>query len=117
MVTAKLNGFLNIPDYIRDYGPLQLYWEGGCLGEGIIKYIKPCITQGTYRQTFVQNALQWYYKEKFFQTINNIDDVDDDDSTNKETARYNKFRTYKDVKNWMNYWLSSHMVIQYQLLF
>ena len=91
--TPNLSGLLNIPDFMRDYGPLRLYWEGGFVGEGIIKYVKPCITQGTYRTTFAANALKRFYKEKFFQTVTNID-VEDDDF-NKNIVRYTRFRTYK----------------------
>ena len=98
--TANLTGLLNLPDYMRDFGPLRLYWEGGYMGEGIIKYIKPCITQGTYRSTFSANAMRRYYKEKFFQTITNIDiGDDDDDNINQQYFRYTKFRSYKSLEN------------------
>ena len=64
--TANLTGLLNLPDYMRRYGPLRLYWEGGFMGEGIIKYIKPCMPQGTYKPTFALNAVKKIYKESFF---------------------------------------------------
>ena len=73
------------------------------MGEGIIKYVKPCITQGTYKSTFASNAFKRFYKERFFQTLTNID-VEDDDF-NKKTVRYTKFRTYKHrniVENLLN---------------
>ena len=56
--TSNLSGLLNLPDFMRDYGPLRLYWEGGCIGEGIVKYIKPCITQGTHKPNFANTAMK-----------------------------------------------------------
>lgn len=35
--------FLNLPDQMRMFGPLRLYWESGWKGEGIIKKIKEII--------------------------------------------------------------------------
>ena len=92
--TPNLNGLLNLPDFMWEYGPLRLYWEGGFMGEGIIKYVKPCITQGTYKSTFASNALRRFYKERFFQTLTNIDL--EDGNINKAEIRYTKFRTYKN---------------------
>ena len=94
--TANLNGLLNLPDYMRAYGPLRLYWEGSCIGEGIIKDIKPCITQGVHKPTFAQNALRRYYIDKFYQSMTNTDIVDDDESTQSLETRYSDFRTYKN---------------------
>ena len=94
--TANLTGLLNIPDYMRCYGPLGLYWEGGHMGEGIIKYIKPCITQGTYKNTFSYNALKRFYKDKFYQTLTNLD-LEEEDEEDRVSHRYTEFRTYKSI--------------------
>jgi hypothetical protein len=37
---------LNLPDIIREYGPLRLIWEGGSMGEGFLRFVKPNINQG-----------------------------------------------------------------------
>ena len=79
--TPNLNGLLNLPDFMREYGPLCLYWEGGFIGEGIIKYVKPCVTQGTYKSSFASNALKRYYKEKIYQTLTSINVDDEENNT------------------------------------
>lgn len=40
---------LNIPSIMRRYGMLRLLWEGGQMGEGIIRHIKPLINNGLRR--------------------------------------------------------------------
>jgi hypothetical protein len=37
---------LNLPDLIELNGPLRGIWEGGAIGEGFLRYIKPEITNG-----------------------------------------------------------------------
>ena len=37
---------LNLPEQMRFFGPLRLYWEGGWKGEGIIQEIKEIIRDG-----------------------------------------------------------------------
>ena len=93
--TANLNGLLNLHDFMREYGPLRLYWEGGYIGEGIIQSIKPCITQGVYKSSFATNALKKFYKEFFFKHLTNVDVSEDEPKNNKQILRYTKFRTYK----------------------
>ena len=52
--TSNFSGLLNISSYMRDYGPLRLYWEGGFRGEGLLKYIKPMVKQGSHKTTFAK---------------------------------------------------------------
>ena len=37
---------LNLPDQMKEFGPLRLYWEGGWKGEGIIQELKSIIRDG-----------------------------------------------------------------------
>ena len=46
--TSNLHGLLNLPDQIRSYGPLRIWWEGGYKGKGILRSIKPLISHGVY---------------------------------------------------------------------
>ena len=34
---------LNLPEQMKEFGPLRLYWEGGWKGEGIIQELKSLI--------------------------------------------------------------------------
>ena len=40
---SNLLSLLNLPEQMRFFGPLRLYWEGGWKGEGIIQEIKEII--------------------------------------------------------------------------
>jgi hypothetical protein len=96
--TSNLGGLRNLPHFMREYGPLRLYWEGGYKGEGLLRYVKPMITQGTYKRTFSENAIQRYYKDRFFQTLFNLDLRQDTKEDEKEELRYTKFRTYPSME-------------------
>jgi hypothetical protein len=37
---------LNIPRVVRKYGPMRNLWEGGPVGEGFLRFVKPVMTQG-----------------------------------------------------------------------
>lgn len=63
--TSNLHGLLNLPDQIRLYGPLRIWWEGGCKGECILRSIKPLILHGVYDKKIAENALSNYYKQRF----------------------------------------------------
>ena len=52
---------LNIPQAMRDFGPLVDLFEGKVQGEGIVTYIRPFISQGL-RQNWAQNALTNVYR-------------------------------------------------------
>ena len=83
--TSNLCGLRNLIEFMREYGPLRLYWEGGYRGEGILRYVKPMITQGTYKSTFSENGIRRYYKDRFFQTILNFD-INNESDTEKLTG-------------------------------
>lgn len=59
---------LNIPDLMKEYGPLRNLWEGGTAGEAIIGYIKPEITMG-YRLNWAFNLLLKVLRNRAFQNI------------------------------------------------
>lgn len=52
---------LNIPQAMRDFGPLVDLFEGKVQGEGIVTYIRPFISQGL-RQNWASNALKSVYR-------------------------------------------------------
>ena len=94
--TSNFSGLLNLTSYMRDYGPLRLYWEGGFKGEGLLKYIKPMVKQGSHKITFAEKTMKMYYKDRFLQNILDVDLNDNDDA--KISVRYGKFRTYKNIE-------------------
>ena len=40
---------LNVPDVIREYGPIRNIWEGAAQGEGILRFVKPNVSNGMRR--------------------------------------------------------------------
>ena len=62
--TANLSCLLNLPAVMREYGPLRNYWEGSYRGEGILRVVKPIITQGTHMPWFAVTALQRFYNDR-----------------------------------------------------
>jgi len=40
---------LNLPDVIRQYGPIRNIWEGGAQGEGVLRFVKPNMLNGMRR--------------------------------------------------------------------
>ena len=51
---------LKLPDTIRQFGPLRGFWEGGAIGEGFLRSIKPEIKRGLrydWRQWIMNNFL------------------------------------------------------------
>lgn len=69
-VVSKFNFccLLNLPDTMRKFGPLRNLWEGDFKGEGIIRLVKPLITQG-HKLNWQQYLLQNIVREKAFTTI------------------------------------------------
>ena len=40
---------LNLPDVVRQYGPIRNIWEGGPQGEGVLRFVKPNMLNGMRR--------------------------------------------------------------------
>ena len=58
---------LNLPAVIRKYGPVRLYWEGGGMGEGILKEVKACYS-GCY-ENWPLLTMTKFYQSRSLQTI------------------------------------------------
>ena len=96
---SNFSGLMNLTSYMRDYGPLRLYWEGGFKGEALLKYIKPMVKQGIHKKAFAENTLTLYYKDRFLQNILKVDLKDDEKEGNeKANVRYGNFCTYNSIE-------------------
>lgn len=74
--TSNLTTLLNIPGFMQQYGPPRLYWEGGYKGEGVLRLVKPVVTQGTHMTWFATAALQRYFNEKSMRLLlHNNDEI------------------------------------------
>lgn len=62
--TSNLTSLLNLPQFMKEFGPPRLYWEGGFKGEGILRSVKPVVTQGTHMSWFATAAMQKFYYDK-----------------------------------------------------
>ena len=77
---------LNLPDQMRLYGPLRLYWEGGWKGEGIIQEIKEIIRDGL-KKNWAMNTLKRAYNGRAFDFLLK--------ESKLEFENYNNIRHYK----------------------
>lgn len=68
---------LNIPQAMRDFGPLVDLFEGKVQGEGIVTYIRPFISQGL-RQNWASNALKSVYRNLSLLRIRTAMENDED---------------------------------------
>lgn len=97
--TSNFSGLLNLSTYVRDYCPLQLYWEGGFRRKELIKYIKPMVKQGSYKIIFVEKTMSMYYKDRFLQNILDLDLFDEEKKgIVKAILRYKKLRTFGNIE-------------------
>lgn len=92
--TSNLTSLLNIPAFMREYGPPRLYWEGGYKGEGILRTVKPVVTQGTHMSWFATAALQRYYKEKSMELLL----LAQNDESAVEETKIQQIYSYSDRK-------------------
>lgn len=94
--TSNLTSLLNIPTFMKEFGPPRLYWEGGYKGEGILRSVKPVVTQGTHMSWFATAALQKYYNNKSMTMLLRNDNNDITHETSKVVAANDrKIFTYK----------------------
>lgn len=74
---SSYNGvsLLNIPDAMRLFGPLVDLYEGKIQGEGIVTYIRPCISQGIARKNWAFNAMKAVYRKLALLRIRTANDT------------------------------------------
>ena len=60
---------LNIPDIMREFGPMRNYWEGGIKGEGFLRFLKP--EHGTIgiRQSWEKMVMERVVRKKILAVI------------------------------------------------
>jgi hypothetical protein len=68
---------LNLPDIVREYGPIRLIWEGGTPGEGFLRTAKPCIPFGL-RKGWEMSTMTKLLKGKALETILSSSDMGND---------------------------------------
>ena len=90
---------LNLPDLMREYGPLTNLWEGGGQGEKILQMVKP-LWLG-FRNNWQHSILTRMLNEKALKTMMSSEDIMEEDSsdtdTTTETSSDGMYHTYKDV--------------------
>ncbi|KAL7577205.1 hypothetical protein ACA910_003538 [Epithemia clementina (nom. ined.)] len=98
---------LNLPDAVRQFGPLHNIWEGGTQGEGFLQYVKRKMSMGL-RNNWQKRLLTRIYKRKSLAMLLSADigmeeDIlaaaaDDDDNKNKDDNpnHSGKFFVYND---------------------
>jgi hypothetical protein len=69
-VVSKYNFccLMNVPEAMREFGPLRNLWEGEYMGEGILRVLKPHMIQGMKRD-WQSHLLRNMMRQKAFTTI------------------------------------------------
>jgi hypothetical protein len=81
---------LKLPEMIKEFGPVRGIWEGGAMGEGFLRYIKPEISSGL-RFHWQQWILNNFLEKKAFDMISR-------DTSKSEQSDYNDlFKIYPSV--------------------
>jgi hypothetical protein len=88
---------LNLPDVIRDYGPIRNIWEGAAQGEGILRFVKPNVSNGM-RRAWENATMKALMRKKSMGevadlTVGTHEFVDSHESTDK---LYHAYDTAKD---------------------
>ncbi|KAL7563782.1 hypothetical protein ACA910_020466 [Epithemia clementina (nom. ined.)] len=99
---------LNLPDAVRQFGPLRNIWEGGTQGEGFLRYVKREMSMGL-RSNWQKRLLTRIYKRKSLAMLLSVDigmeeDTfaaaadDDDDNENEDNIQNHlgKYFVYND---------------------
>lgn len=95
--TSNLSSLLNLPSFMHQFGPPRLYWEGGFKGEGILRSVKPVVTQGVHMSWFATAALQKFYYDKSMNMLLEASEDVSESSLNSYSDR--KFYCYKNGKD------------------
>ena len=95
--TGNMVSMLNIPDQMRNFGPLRLFWEGGYKGEGILALLKMSVTQGTHMPYFATAALKRFYNDR---ALGQLLAKESKKTTwaSATTSGYHVHQTYKNVE-------------------
>jgi hypothetical protein len=94
--TSNLTSLLNLPQFMKEFGSPRLYWEGGYKGEGILRAVKPVVTQGTHMTYFATAALHKYYSEKSMDMLLNSEREGGDVITYNGNLADKHIYTYKN---------------------
>ena len=95
LLSYNFLSLLNLPNIIREYGPLRLIWEGGSKGEGFLRFVKPNINQGL-RKGWELSTLSNLLKEKALATLVCCDELGS--CGRLEGRLYEKnYHVYKDI--------------------
>lgn len=84
---------------MHQFGLSRLYWEGGFKGEGILRSVKPVVTQGVHMSWFATAALQKFYYEKSMNMLLETSEDSSESSLNTYSGR--KFYCYKHSREYI----------------
>ncbi len=59
---------LNLPDVIRQYGPVRNIWEGGAKGEGVLRFVKPNMLNGM-RRSWEMSSMKTLMRKKAMEYV------------------------------------------------
>ena len=93
---------LNLPKIAKNFGPLRNIWEGGYVGEGYLRLVKPYITRGLSKN-WHNNVHRGLLERKVFSYICK-------DYTKIESNIPKNYHCYKDIDEVRSKLLRSHVL-------
>lgn len=101
---------MNLPDAMQQFGPLRQLWEGATKGEGILRFVKPMMTQGFKHQ------LHWHYHllqklsiSKAFRNVLPDPELGIDSLADSLSSRKGLFHKHKSLYDFQRDLSATHM--------
>ena len=100
--TPNVTSQLNLPYWMKEFGPLRNLWEGKYIGEGILLTVKEMLTQGTHMPWFAKAALEKFYNERSLECLlsrenDNTEGLNYEYKEKQLGTGYGHFVTYKNI--------------------
>ena len=111
LVSYSLLNLLNFPNMMREFGPVRNLWEGGTMGEGILKLIKHNIP--SVNANWHISATSKYYQQKSIARIlHQIEQKEDNKDNEKLTPKdqVDNFHLYGSKQNVVNAYNSAQPI-------
>ena len=88
---------LNLPEVIRQYGPIRNIWEGGPQGEGVLRFVKPNMLNGM-RRAWELSTMKTLMRKKAMEYVADPT-VGTEEYLSQDREDAKMFHSYKDVES------------------
>ena len=93
---------LNLPNMARQFGPLRNLWEGGYIGEGYLRMMKPLFRNTGakgFRANWETNLHQSALRDKVLDNCPNANEISSSQDEDSRRKQYQKYESIFVIKN------------------